>query len=117
MDSNGLVGGMEVETILQVGHDEFGRLVELHLLHHFLHAVQTGTLATEHGILTLLRSFPEGGFEFGTLTVGDVEHTLRLPDLAAAHLLHTFREDDFVACLCHQLDDLIDKGVLERRFF
>ena len=53
MDGNGLVGGMEVETILQVGHDEFGRLVELHLLHHFLHAVQTGTLTTEYGILTL----------------------------------------------------------------
>ena len=30
---------MEVETIHQIGHDKFCWLVQLHLLHHFTHAV------------------------------------------------------------------------------
>ena len=107
---------MEVKPILQIGHDKLGRLVKLHLLHHLTHAMQTGTLSTEHGILTLFGGLPEGSFELGTLTVGDVEHTLRFPDLAAAHPLHTFGEDHLIASLRHQLNHLINEGVLHRTF-
>ena len=74
--------------------------------------MQTGALGTEYRIFAFFRSLPEGCLQFGTLAIGNVEHTFRFPDLSAAHLLHAFGEDDLVARLCHQLDDLIDEGVL-----
>ena len=97
VQGNALIGRMEVEAVYEILHDKLGGLVELHLLHHLFHAMQTRTLSAEHWIFTLLGGFPEGGLEFGTLTIGNVEHTLRLPDLSAAHTLHTFWEDDLVA--------------------
>ena len=134
-----LVRRMEIQTVHKVGHDKLGRLVELHLVHHLAlrasfftlgradasiallslthhlaHTVQTRALGTEYRIFAFFRSLPEGCLQFGALTVGNVEHAFRLPNLAAAHLLHAFGEDDLVARLCHQLDDLIDEGVLHR---
>ena len=103
---------MEVKTRHEILHNKLGRLVELHLLHHLLHTMQTRTLGTEHRILTLFRSFPEGSLQFRTLTIGYVKHTLRLPDLSAAHTLHTFREDDLIARLSTKLDNLIHQVVL-----
>ena len=103
---------MEVETRHKVLHNKLGRLIEFHLLHDFLHTVQTRALGAEYGIFSMLRGFPQRFFQFTTLTVGYVEHTFTLPDLAAAHLFHPLREDDLVASLSHQLDDFIDKVVL-----
>ena len=92
---------MEVETVYEVLHDKLSRLVELelrsslltlgrtdasivllsltrslHIIHHLAHTVQTGTLGTEHGIFSMLGGFPESGLKLGTLTVGNIEHTL-----------------------------------------
>ena len=102
---------MEVETWHEIFHDKLCGLVKLHLLHHLLHAVQTRTLGTEHRVLTLFGCLPQRLFELSTLTVGYVEHSLRLPDLSAAHLLHTLGEDHFITSLRHQLDHLINKVV------
>ena len=127
-----LVRRMEIQTVHKVGHDKLGRLVELEpcsslltlgradasiallsLTHHLAHTVQTGALGTEYRIFAFFRSLPEGCLQFGALTVGNVEHAFRLPNLAAAHLLHAFGENDLVAGLCHQLDNLIDECVLD----
>ena len=54
-------------------------------------------------------------FKFSTLTVGNVKHTFRLPYLSATHLLHSFREDDFVTGLRHELDNLVNQGMLHLR--
>ena len=70
-----LVGRMEVQTVHEVLHDKLRWIVEIHLLHHLLHPVQTGTLCTEYRELPLLRGFPERRLQFGTLTVSNVEHT------------------------------------------
>ena len=91
---------MEVKARCKILHDKFGRLIEFHLLHHLFHAMQTRTLRTEHRIFALFRSLPKRLLQFGTLAVCDVKHTLRLPDLSAAHTLHTLRENHLIASLC-----------------
>ena len=111
VEGDGTVDGVEVETWHEIVHDELCRLVEFHLMHHLFHAVQTGTLGTEHGVLAVFGGLPQRLLQFGTLAVGNVEHTLRLPYLSAAHLLHAFWEDDLVAGLRHELDYLVDQVV------
>ena len=117
MQCNTLVCRMEVKTIHEISHDKLSRLIELHLLHHLTHTVQTWTLSAEHRILAFLRCLPQGCLQFGTLTVCDIEHTLRLPNLSAAHLLHSLWEDYLIASLCHQLDNLIHKGMFHISIF
>ena len=107
VQSNRTIDGMEIEAWHQILHDELTGLVEMHLMHHLLHTVQARALSTENGVLALLGSLPQGGLEFGTLAVGNVKHTLRLPNLSAAHTFHTFGEYHLVAGLSHQLDNLV----------
>ena len=73
--------------------------------------MQAGTLVAQHWIAPFIACFPEGFFEFGALAVGNVEHSLALPYLSTAHLLHAFWEDDFVAGFVDELAG----GVYERR--
>lgn len=70
------VDGMELETVLEEGHDELYGFVEFHLGHHLTHTVEARALVTENGIFALLGSYPKGFFQFGTLAVGNVEHSL-----------------------------------------
>ena len=102
---------MEVETWHEILHDKLRRLIQLHTFHNLLHAVQTWTLGTKYRITSLFRCFPQRLFQFGTLTVGNVEHTLRLPNLSAAHLLHALREYGLIARLRHQLYDFVHEVV------
>ena len=84
-------------------------------MHHLLHTVQTRTLCTEHRIFALLRSLPERSLQFRTLTVGNVEHTLRFPNLTTTHPLHSLRENHLISRLPHQFTNLIHKRLLDRR--
>ena len=111
MESDTFVCRMEVKTIYEISHDKFGWLIEFHLLHHLAHTVQARTLSAEHWIFALLRCFPKRCLQFGTLTVCNIEHTLRLPNLTTAHTIHSLWEDYLIASLRHQLDNLIHKGM------
>ena len=73
--------------------------------------MQAGALVAHDGIFALFAGLPQRLVEFSGLAVGDVEHTLRLPNGAAAHLFQSLGEDDLITRLAAQLDHLVDEGV------
>ena len=77
--------------------DEFGRFVEFHRFDMIAHAMQTGTLIAKDRIAAAIRRFQQSCLKFGSLTVGNIRHTLAFPDHAAAKLIHIIRENHFIA--------------------
>ena len=114
MNGDGTIQFLEDEIVLEELEDELNGFVKFQSWHHLAHTMQTWALVTKNRIFTLVASFPKCLLEFCTLAVGDIEHTLRFPNLSAAHLVHALREDNFITCLVHELNHLIYDTLLHR---